>query len=223
MKVTAHELATDFLDVAGTWLEREEAVNGLMLGLAGTAPPVMMTATAEAFARAWTERTGQQATLKMAQRIYELRAVVAPTGVPGRLRPATIADLDLAARWRHEFEAEAAHEDNAVAAKSAAERSIDAGQLFFWEHASRPVCQAVAVRPTRHGICIGGVYTPPEFRRRGYAAACVAALSQQQLDAGRRFCMLYTDLANPTSNSIYQKIGYAPVADSSHYFFEKEG
>ena len=63
------------------------------------------------------------------------------------------------------------------------------------------------------------MYTPPEFRRRGYATACVAALNQQQLDAGRQFCALYTDLANPTSNSIYQKIGYVPVTDSSHYSF----
>ena len=66
-----------------------------------------------------------------------------------------------------------------------------------------------------NGIAIGGVYTPPESRGHGYASACVAALSQRQLDAGRAFCALYTDLANPTSNSIYQKIGYRPVRASA--------
>ncbi len=180
-------------------------------------------ATAQAFARAWERRTGQRATLKFAQRIYELRKVTPPTEVPGRLRPATTADLDLAARWRNGFSIEATGEQDAAAARSAAKRSIGQGQLFLWEDEGIPVSQAVATRPTRHGICIGAVYTPPETRRRGYASACVAALSQLHLDAGRRFCCLYTDLANPTSNSVYQRIGYVPVADSSHYVFEEAG
>ena len=63
------------------------------------------------------------------------------------------------------------------------------------------------------------MYTPPERRRRGYASALVAALSQEQLDAGKEFCFLYTDLANPTSNKIYQDIGYEPVADVDEYRF----
>jgi predicted GNAT family acetyltransferase len=62
-------------------------------------------------------------------------------------------------------------------------------------------------------VRIGPVYTPPEARNRGYASALVAAISQAQLDAGRRFCFLFTDLANPTANHIYQAIGYEPVRD----------
>jgi len=61
------------------------------------------------------------------------------------------------------------------------------------------------------------VYTPPEFRGRGYASALVAALSQAMLDAGYHFCTLFTDLANPTSNHIYQAIGYQPVCDTDEY------
>ena len=53
----------------------------------------------------------------------------------------------------------------------------------------------------------------PEFRGRGYASNCVAALTQKMLDQGRKFCFLYTDLSNPTSNKIYQQIGYRPVCD----------
>ena len=73
-----------------------------------------------------------------------------------------------------------------------------------------------------HGITVNLVYTPPELRGRGYASACVAALSQQLLDAGWEFCTLYTDLANPTSNSIYQRIGYRPVCDSNEYHFAQD-
>jgi len=67
--------------------------------------------------------------------------------------------------------------------------------------------------PTPNGIRIGPVYTPPDLRGRGYASALTARLTQTLLDGGRRFCFLFTDLANPTSNSVYQRIGYRPVTD----------
>ena len=63
-------------------------------------------------------------------------------------------------------------------------------------------------------------YCPAQFRNRGYATALVAAVTQLQLDRGKRFCALYTDLANPVSNSIYQKIGYSPLCDSQLWRFE---
>jgi predicted GNAT family acetyltransferase len=74
-------------------------------------------------------------------------------------------------------------------------------------------------RPTLTGISIGSVYTPPEWRGKGYASACVAALSQLCLDSGYRFCMLFTDLSNPTSNKIYQQIGYRPIGESREFRF----
>ena len=63
------------------------------------------------------------------------------------------------------------------------------------------------------------MYTPPEQRGHGYASAATAALSQLLLERGRRFCFLFTDLANPTSNHIYQTIGYQPVCDVDIYHF----
>ena len=72
---------------------------------------------------------------------------------------------------------------------------------------------------TPNGIRVGAVYTPPEKRRRGYASALVAALSQEQLDGGKKFCFLYTELANATSNKIYQQVGYEPVSDVDEYGF----
>ena len=68
--------------------------------------------------------------------------------------------------------------------------------------------------PTPNGIRVGYVYTPPGQRGRGYASALVAHVSQAQLDAGKRLCFLYTDMTNPTSNYIYQKLGYRRVAES---------
>ena len=81
------------------------------------------------------------------------------------------------------------------------------------------VTVAASVRPTPNGMSINLVYTPSEERRKGYATACVAALSQRLLDDGCQFCTLFTDKANPTSNQIYREIGYHKVADFMEYFF----
>lgn len=76
---------------------------------------------------------------------------------------------------------------------------------------------AASARPTKRAIAVNGVYTPPRWRRHGYATACVAALSEILLRRGFAFCVLYTDLANPTSNGIYTRIGYRPVRDFLMY------
>ena len=72
---------------------------------------------------------------------------------------------------------------------------------------------------TGHGATVSGVYTPPALRNHGYATACVASLSQLLLDEGHEFCTLYADLSNPTSNSIYKKMGYRPIRASTAYEF----
>jgi predicted GNAT family acetyltransferase len=92
------------------------------------------------------------------------------------------------------------------------------GGLVFWED-GETVSFAGYGGLTPNGIRIGPVYTPPELRGRGYGSALTAALTQQLLDGGRRFCFLFTDLANPTSNSIYQRIGYRPVSDVDAWAF----
>jgi predicted GNAT family acetyltransferase len=92
--------------------------------------------------------------------------------------------------------------------------------MYLWEVEGERVALAAYVGPTPNGIRINTVYTPPERRRRGYASSLVADLSQLQLDRGRRFCFLFTDLSNPTSNKIYQNIGYRPVCDVEEITFE---
>ena len=91
--------------------------------------------------------------------------------------------------------------------------------MFLWEDGGQPVAMAMSSRPLQHSITVSAVYTPPEHRQQGYATALVARLSQHLLDMGYEFINLFTDLENPTSNSIYQKIGYNPVIDFRSYKF----
>lgn len=168
----------------------------------------------------WTARTGQQAHVQTAERIYALARVKAPRGVSGHMRAARTSDLDAVALWFHAFgkEAQPHLAGTGAEARENAERWIAGGGLRLWEDGA-VVSMAGASGPTPNGIRVGAVYTPPDKRRRGYASALVAALSQEQLDAGRKFCFLYTDLANPNSNRIYQRIGYQHICDSAEIAF----
>ena len=89
------------------------------------------------------------------------------------------------------------------------------------ENGGEPVSLAGWRSETPNGVRIGPVYTPPEHRRRDYGSAVTATVSAERLAAGRRFCFLYTDLANPTSNKIYMDIGYEPICDSANYAFDR--
>jgi hypothetical protein len=82
---------------------------------------------------------------------------------------------------------------------------------------------AVVTGRTLHGVRLGYVFTPRDRRRRGYAGALTAALSQHLLDQGARFCVLYTDLANPTSNALYPRVGYRPLCDELELEFTAGG
>lgn len=92
-------------------------------------------------------------------------------------------------------------------------RWVEAKSVFFWEDGGVPVSMAMTRGRTASGARVSFVYTPPEWRRRGYASALVAAVSQRLLDSGCSFCVLYTDLSNPTSNALYRRLGYEPVCD----------
>ncbi len=177
----------------------------------------------DAFAQEWTRLTGKTAHLVVPLRTFKLEKVEPVTGVPGHLRRATPDDRDLLARWELAFMREALPEETATLAD--AEATIDLGLtfdqrgLYVWDDGGA-VSYTAYKGPTLHGMRIGPVYTPPELRGRGYASACVAGVSQMLLDAGRQFCFLFTDLRNPTSNHIYQVIGYQPICDFNQYGFE---
>ena len=178
---------------------------------------------AEAFARAWSARTGRTYLPGMRQRSYALESVTAPDGVPGSLRRAQVPDRDLMVDWIRAFDieamgSEADWRDTRAFVDDMFSESTRTG--YIWDVDGNPVSMCQSTGATPHGIRIGAVYTPPELRRRGYASALVAAVSQAELDRGRRWCFLFTDLANPTSNRIYQAIGYRPIRDVRMYRFE---
>jgi predicted GNAT family acetyltransferase len=159
---------------------------------------------------------------EIGERIYRLREVIPPRPVAGAMRAVRPDDRELVARWIHEFMLEALAEDDRPGAAAAADRWIAGqGTLQLWDIDGEIVSLAGVRGPTPHGIRIGPVYTPPDRRGRGYASALVAAASQAQLDAGKTFVFLFTDLANPTSNHIYQAIGYEPVGEIDVYVYER--
>lgn len=168
---------------------------------------------ARTFVAHWQRLTGQNVEIAKSMRVFQLTEVVPATGVSGTSRRGTEADLDIAAEWCDAF---AVDTHTICTPRDKVLQHIKAGSLWLWTD-PEPVAMAVEGTVTPNGRRVSGVYTPPDRRCRGYASALVAELSQSILDSGNRFCFLFTDLANPTSNSIYAKIGYLPVSDYAEY------
>ncbi|MDQ1654805.1 MAG: hypothetical protein QOI35_4005 [Cryptosporangiaceae bacterium] len=164
-----------------------------------------------ALAAVWTGHGWPEPELHMAMGMYELTAVKTPSA-PGRFRAATEADLPLLTSWMTVFHAGLGEPLDAAAIEATAR--IRLPRIGLWEDGGQPVSTALSLPPAAGVARIGAVYTPPEQRRHGYASAVTAAVSQRALDSGAHTCMLYTDLANPTSNAIYQAIGYRRIGDS---------
>lgn len=167
---------------------------------------------ARAVADAWAAARGVRAADGARQRIHALQRVRFPArAAPGGMRAAEEGDLGLVASWVRSFlEETGLHDPRDPAAR--AERMVAGGFVVLWVDRV-PVSMAAFPARTRNTVRIGYVYTPRERRRRGYASALVAHLSRHILDSGFGRCVLYTDLANPTSNRIYREIGYRPVQD----------
>jgi len=207
-------------------VQNEAAVDALAAALhgdgrafSGVVGPVT---TADRFAESWRRLTGVSARVDVAERIYEATAAVPPRGVGGGSRPYREGDRPLVLAWLEDFAAEAVAAPSRVDAASVlAHRLADShGGFVLWEDGGHPVSVTGYGGTTPNGIRIGPVYTPPGLRRRGYASALVADMTAALLAGGRRSCFLFTDLANPTSNAIYQRVGYRPVADVNQWGFE---
>jgi predicted GNAT family acetyltransferase len=169
---------------------------------------------ARAFARPW-ELGGAQVHEANRQPIYRLARKPEMPSTPGRLREATTGDIDLLTGWWQGFarDVDQGEVSEGQARSIAVERIGRSDQMTYVWELDRPVSMALATGPTPHGIRIAGVYTPPDLRGRGYATACVSAVSRLQMEQGRQFCFLFTDAENPTSNAIYRRIGYEQVAE----------
>jgi predicted GNAT family acetyltransferase len=174
-------------------------------------------ATAARFAGQWSERCKSAAVPFQGMRLYEFLAAGEVPRTAGRLRQAGSSDRSLMISWTRAFQdeiGEPAHDT-----ELRVDRGLAAGQIWLWEQDGETTSMAVGREPAHGVVRLSGVYTPPEKRKQGYAAACVHALSKQLRDRGYR-CILYTDLGNPTSNSIYRRIGYRAVAESLRYRFD---
>ena len=196
------------------------AVWGEYDALPGLVAPAEIAA---AFAEEWERRSRQRGERRIAERIHKCTGVIPARSVTGAARRATGADRTLLVAWTFAFTQEAGLQGDAADAEQAVDARLplppEAGGLWLWEADGEPVSLAGYGGPTPHGIRLGPVYTPPAQRGKGYASANVAALSQWLLDSGRRFCFLFTDLANPTANKVYRDIGYRPVCDVDEYAF----
>lgn len=164
--------------------------------------------TADAFAGGWQRSTGMRARAEMRERLFRLGELVPPSPPPpGRPRIADAGDHDLLAEWFTEFAREAGTRLGDPADQ------LSYGGLTLWEDGGTAVAMAGAHRMVAGMVRVGPVYTPPRYRRNGYGAAVTAAASQAARDAGAAEVVLFTDLANPTSNALYQRLGYRPVED----------
>jgi uncharacterized cupin superfamily protein len=182
-------------------------------------------ATCETFARIWKKMSGHNYKLGMAQKIYQLDEVTLPLNLTGQLIQATEAHTILTGQWLYEFYCESLPHEHITLEKSTEQaiQKIKNGEVYLWQNKSGELVSMNFVgRPTANGISVSAVYTPKNHRRMGFASAVVAKTSEKMLLNGRKFCVLYTDLSNPTSNKIYQQIGYKEVASSKQIVFVNE-
>ena len=192
------------------------AITDDLPGAVGVVPEI------DTFAEVWAEARGVRAEVRFAQGIYALERLLEPEGIPGAPRPATDEDVELLRAWLVAFAHEALHDDEPD--QERIERTIrqrlgrGGSGFVLWED-GEPVSLAGSGSDTPSGARVGPVYTPPEHRGRGYGSAVTAAVTRERLAAGRRFCFLYTDLANPTSNKIYVDLGYERVGESRELVF----
>jgi len=201
------------------------AVAELAAGLAGR-PLSAVNAYPDAawqFAAAWRDVTGCRAAPLRGMRLYRLAELAWPDPAPdGGPRVAAVADVPLLTGWFAAFATEV-HDEAGEDHEAAVRDRLGYGGISLWQAAGRPVSMGAVTRPVAGMVRIGPVYTPPAFRGAGYASAVTAELSLRAREAGAAEVLLYTDLDNPVSNSIYQRIGYRAVEDRVVLTFSSPG
>ncbi len=175
--------------------------------------------------------TGRSAHTDERTRLHLLDELVEPVGVPGRLRVASLEDLDVCLAWFAAFETAAAEQAGRSGSHGPLEpddaasmaRRIEGQRVWLWEDPSGRVVHLSGVNAPAYGVArVGPVYTPPAERGRGYASAAVAGVSRRLVAAGARVC-LFTDQDNPTSNRIYAALGFRPVVDMANLVLSPAG
>ena len=196
-----------------------EAIGPVVADLAGLRPDLCGVrgdrGSAVAFADAWRAKTGQETTIGTEERLYRLGRLQAPEGVAGEPRDATAPDRGLLANWVGLFFEDAFGDAPNDRGEAFVDSSQRAGHRFLlWEVDGAPVGMAMLRIPASGVSRIGPVFTPRDQRGHGYGSAVTAAAVQLAHRNGTPDVVLFADLANPTSNAIYQRIGFEAVADS---------
>ncbi|MFJ1899299.1 GNAT family N-acetyltransferase [Streptomyces sp. NPDC088115] len=179
--------------------------------------------TAIAFAEAWQPHTGAATVPFWRAHLYRLGTLTAPEPLPpGRGRSVGEGERENVVRWCREFCVDTAESVSlaAVDAGAWAETRFADKEFTFWETpAGVPVSMAGSTPKVGGMVRVDPVYTPARFRGLGYAGAVTVEVSRAALAAGATDVVLFADPANPTSNSLYQRIGYVNVADFTGYRF----
>ncbi|HLH58421.1 MAG TPA: GNAT family N-acetyltransferase [Streptosporangiaceae bacterium] len=167
---------------------------------------------AAAFGAAWRRNAGASSNVHRHMRLYRLEELTPPDPSPaGAARTASAADRALLVEWQDAFRAEV--NDLVNSGTAGLDDRLGHGGFTLWETSGGAVSLAGTTRCIAGMVRVGPVYTPPGLRGRGYAGAVTAEASRAARDAGAREVVLFTDLDNPTSNALYQRIGYRPVSD----------
>ena len=219
LRTPPHGVVLSRFDSLGTVDLVAEAVLDMHPGLPGAVGPHAVVAR---FASAWSGLTRVEARVGIRQRVHAASGVNDVPRAPGTMREVEPDEIPIVLGWLTAFAqealGEAAHVTEAESTYRRREEDPE-GAWLLWDDGG-PVSLAGYGNPTPTGTRVGPVYTPPEHRGRGYATSLVADLTAERLTAGLAFCSLFTDLANPTSNAIYARIGYEPVADWDQWVFD---
>jgi len=176
---------------------------------------------AQQFAHTWAVLSGMKTDIEVRERLYECSNVRYAPQISGQMREPTRDELPMLVEWAEAMQMECSVPNADPNVKQRIEKSAQSHSIFVWADGSQAVTMAIKTRPIRHTVSISGVYTPPALRKRGYASAVVSTLTQRLLEAGYKTCNLFADLGNPTSNAIYQRIGYIPVIDYDYHRFTR--
>lgn len=201
-----------------------QAVKCMINGLTDYKIPGVLSekALSELFAYEYTSYNGLTFETNMSQRIYQLNKVTSQIKKLGKLRLLDECDMYFFPYWLEAFRAAGVYGNTTMSIPENVDEyryRLSTKKLYVLEVDGLPVSMAGFTRELQSAIGVAFVYTPPYFRGNGFATSCVAQLSQIALDKAFSKCVLYTDLLNPTSNSIYQKIGYEVVCDSMELKF----
>ncbi|OBG24436.1 acetyltransferase [Mycolicibacterium celeriflavum] len=168
---------------------------------------------ATAFADAWREGTGRSGAVALEERLYRLGELQPPAGVAGSSRTAEDKDRAVLSDWVELFIEEAFGHPDTAGGEFVDAATARGDRFVLWDVDGTPMSMAL-LRSAAAGVSrIGPVFTPANRRANGYGSAITAAAAQAALDRGDAGVVLFTDLANPTSNAIYQKIGFDAVSD----------